>query len=187
MGQKKVIFLGFQVSESGIEVDPSKTDHIRNMPAPNNHKEVQKVNGFFSYYRKFVPNFAKIAYPITQLLHKNKEFIWSQECEDGYNKLKEILLGDPILHHPDLNGDYILETDASKYGYGAILSQEKEGEVRPIAFASKATRGYEQVYAPAESECAAIVYAVKKFRPFIFGRKCYRLYRTSWFTISPYW
>ncbi len=142
------------------------------MPALNNHKEVQKVNGFFSYYRKFVPNFAKIAHPITQLLHKNREFKWSQECDEGYQKLKDILLDDPMLHHPDLSGDYILETDASKYGYGAILSQEKDGEIRPIAFAIKASSGYEQIYAPAESECAAIVYAVKKFRPFIYGRKC---------------
>ena len=172
MCQRKVIFLGFQVSEAGIEVDPSKTDHIRNIPAPTSQKEVQKVNGFFSYYRKFIPNYAKIAQPMTQLLHHKVIFEWTEKCEDCLNMLKDILLDDPILHHPDLNGNYVLETDASKYGYGAILSQEKDGVLRPIAFASKATNHYEQIYAPCESEAAAIIYGVKKFETYIKWRKC---------------
>ena len=172
LGQSKVVFLGFMVTDEGITINPERTDKIRNLPAPKTRKQVQQVLGFLSYYRKFIPNFSKKAAPIVAMLKKDSSVVWTEECKQIFDELKEILLGEPILHFPDLNGEFRIETDASAQGFGAVLSQEKDGILRPIAFASKTTDKYERVYGPTELEAAAITFATKKFRTYIWGRKC---------------
>ena len=170
IAKRKVLFLGFEVDARGIRVDPNRFEVIENLASPRNVKEVQQVHGFLSYYRKFIPNFSKIAAPITRLLRKDSEFRWSDQCISAFRTLKDVLLKDQVLYFPDLNKAYQLEIDASALGFGAILSQEKNGVMRPIAFASKRANKYEHVYGSTELEACGLVFACKRFRSFITGR-----------------
>ena len=101
-------------------------------------KEPKSFLGLASYYRWFVPSFSKIANPLFALIHKDCSFIWSQKCEGAFNQLKGLLTNAPLLVFPDFKKEFILETDASGLGLGAVLAQQQDdGSVAPIAYASR--------------------------------------------------
>ena len=131
--QAKVTYLGHVVSEQGISCDPSKTEVIRNWPAPNNKSEVRSVLGLLGYYRKFIPNFAERAKPLSRLTRKNAKFVWDDACEESLSDLKQCLIQAPILGFPNEAGIFILDTDASLYGIGGVLSQiQNNQEPMPV-------------------------------------------------------
>lgn len=173
--REEVCYLGHVVSSQGIKPDTAKTEKIREYPAPKDVNEVRQFLGLASYYRRFVAEFAKIASPLHFLLKKDVEFQWSPECSTAFQNLKEALVNAPVLAYPRFNSadPFMLETDASTRGLGAVLAQQQpDGKVHPIAFASRSLTTAEKNYAITELETLGLVWAVKTFRPYILGRRC---------------
>ena len=132
--QKEVTYSGHVVSENGVSTDPSKVSKILDWPIPRNISELRSFLGLASYYRRFIKDFAKIAVPLHRLTEKNKPFVWS--CLEAFNELKRELTNHPILAYPDFNKKFILDTDASDYGIGGVLSQVEGNEERVTGYAS---------------------------------------------------
>lgn len=117
-------YLGHVISVEGISVDPAKIEVIVDWPTPQNVLEVRSFMGLAGYYRKYVEGFSRIAAPITSLQKKEKRFEWTEKCEESFQLLKEKLTTAPVLTIPDPNGHFVVITDASGEGVGAILMQE---------------------------------------------------------------
>ena len=120
------------------------------------------------HYRKFIPNFAAITIPLNKLLRKDAEFKFDENCRVAFEALKRMLISPQILQYPDFEHDFILRTDASGFALGAVLSNFND---RPIAYASKTLNGAEKNYSTIEKELLAIVWSVKHYRPYLFGRR----------------
>jgi len=169
--RKETVYLGHIISENGISPDPSKLEAIKNFPEPKRVKDIQSFIGLAGYYRKFIKNFSKIAKPLTKLTKKAEKFMWTTEQQNAFEELKEKLMTAPVLTYPDFTQEFIVTTDASAYALGAVLSQGKVGDDRPIAYASRVLTRAEQNYSTTEKELLAIVWAVKYFRPYVYGTK----------------
>ena len=117
-------YLGHIISGEGIEPVPEKLESLKNMPAPKTQKEVRQFLGLAGYYRKFVPKYSDIARPLTDLTKQDIRFIWTQKCQQTFDMIKELLIKEPILKYPDPNKPYTLFTDASKYAWACVLTQE---------------------------------------------------------------
>eukprot|EP00731_Ephydatia_muelleri_P025168 Em0017g251a len=170
--QQRVAFLGHIVSAEGIATDPSKTDAVSKWPTPLSKKEVQQFLGLANYYRRFVKNFASISKPLHRLTEKNVPFDWTIHCQNAFDELRKCLVSSPILAYPDYNRRYILDTDASDTGIGAVLSQiSDEGSERVIAYASRSLSRPEQRYCVTRKELLAVVSFVQQFRQYLLGRE----------------
>jgi hypothetical protein len=120
--KKEVKFLGHIVSENGVSTDPSKIQAVRDWPIPKNIKEVRSFLGLTSYYRKFILKYADKAKPLHKITEKNQKFVWTEDCQYSFEELKQALTQAPILAYPTREGFFILDTDASNVGMGAVLS-----------------------------------------------------------------
>lgn len=169
--KKEVQYLGHTVSEEGVKPNTDKIEIIRKWPTPKTEKDIRQFLGTLGYYRRFIKDFAKLVKPLTALLRKNSDFIISPETAECFEKCKKLLTMDPILIYPDFTKEFILTTDASDYAIGAVLSQGPVGKDRPIAYASRTLNNTEENYSTTEKEFLAIVWAVKHFRPYLYGRK----------------
>ncbi|MGL5706847.1 MAG: reverse transcriptase domain-containing protein [Aeromonas sp.] len=173
--QPEVSFLGHVVSQRGIRSDPEKTKTIRSWPTPSCVKDVQRFLGLASYYRRFVHGFGSIATPLNHLTEKGHVFSWTSECQHAFDTLKLKLTTAPVLAFPNLNigaGEFILDTDASDTGIGAVLSQKDEtGLERVISYASRALTKAERNYSTTRRELLALVHYIKHFRHYLLGRK----------------
>ena len=168
-------YLGHVISKSGISPDPGKTDKIRKYPVPIDVTTLRQFLGLASYYRRFIPCFAKIAAPLHALTKKGIEFQWTCECQEAFERLKRLLCSAPVLAYPHFGSDqsFILETDASYSGLGAVLAQTgDDGCVHPIAYASRSLSSHERNYAITELETLALVWGVKHFRAYLLGHHC---------------
>ena len=126
------------VSENRIEPDPQKIEKVRDYPTPKNLKTLQQFLGLASYYRHYIPLFSKIAAPLHALTRNTAAYVWTPLCQQAFDKLKELLTTSPVLAFPNLSQPFLLETDASGKGVGAVLSQRQEDcSIRPIAYASR--------------------------------------------------
>ena len=163
------------ISPEGIYPDPEKTVKVANFPTPSDVSQVRQFLGLASYYRRFIANFAKIAKPLHDLMKKDTAFDWSQECQEAFNTLKQLLCSAPVLAYPEFGQGkcFILETDASIRGLGAVLSQTQEdGSIHPIAYASRSLDKHEQNYGISELETLGLVWAVRYFRNYLLGHPC---------------
>ena len=145
----RVPFLGHVVSTSEIEPDPEKTEKIKNFPTPTDVTEVRCFLRLASFYRRFVPNFTVTAAPLNKLTKKNTVFEWSEDCEESFNKIKHALVTTPVLVYPKfgLQNQFILKTDTSAKGLGAVLSQmQDDGTIHPVTFDSHSIDKYERNY-----------------------------------------
>lgn len=169
--REEVPYLGHVISSTGIKPDPRKLDTMKQYPAPTDVSKVRQFLGFSSYYRRFIPNFARIAHPLHRLTKKDVPFQWTVDCETAFQRLKDCLMSAPILSCPQCGPGktFILETDASGLGLGAVLSKEQDGEVHPIAYASRTLDPHERNYGISELETLGLVWAVRQFRPYILG------------------
>ena len=168
--QRKVHYLGHIVSENGIHTDPDKIDAIKDWPTPVSKKQVRSFLGTTGYYRRFVRDYAKVARPLTKLTKKNEIFEWSEECEIAFNTLKSAFISAPILAYPRDEGGYILDTDASNFAIGCVLSQVQDGVEKVIAYGSKALSKEERNYCVTRRELLAVVEFLKKYRHYLGGR-----------------
>jgi len=132
-------------------------------------KEVQSFIGLYNYYRIFIKDFAKIALPIHKLTKKNVPFNWGSEQQKAFEKLKELFTSTPILINPDSDKFFIVETDESNYAVGAILSQEFEGKLHPIAFISSNFIKLQRNYPIFDNELLAIKVALEQWHHFLEG------------------
>ena len=199
--QASVIFLGHVLSADGISANPEKVEKVRNWPVPSNAKELHSFLGLASYYCQFIPNFACIAKCLHQLVGptnvkktkgKRKEvttleelknldltlpkFVWASEHQKAFDALKLALTTAPVLGYPNFKREFILETDASLRGLGAVLSQvDEQGKTHVIAYASQTLRPSEKSmhnYSSAKLELLALKWAViEKFRDYLLGSK----------------
>ena len=166
--QLSVEYLGHVVSAAGVQTDPSKLQAVRCFPRPTDVKTLRSFVGLASYYRRFVPGFSKVAGPLHALTKKDVPFVWSPECQTAFDMLKELLTTAPVLCFPDFQQPFILETDASGCGLGAVLAQQQaDGQVRPIAYASRSLQKHVRNYGITELEGLGVVWAVKHFRPYL--------------------
>ena len=136
----QVTYLGHCISQQGVSPDPTKLTAVAEIPLPSNIKEVRTFLGLTGYYRRFIPNYATVAQPLTKLTSKEycNNFVWTDECTAAFDKLKQLLCSAPILCYPDFDREFILQTDASDVGLGAVLSQiDKSGNEHVVAYASK--------------------------------------------------
>jgi len=135
--RKEVAFLGHKISENGVEPDNRKVEAIQKFPKPNTVKQLKSFLGLAGYYRRFVPQFSKIAAPLHKLLKKDAKFAWGEDQEIAFSTLKQKLVSKPILQYPNFSEEFILTTDASNDGAGAVLSQGEIGKDLPVAFGSR--------------------------------------------------
>ncbi|KAL0559480.1 hypothetical protein IC582_004091 [Cucumis melo] len=164
---KQVSFLGHVVSKDGVSVDPAKIEAVTGWTRPSTVSEVRSFLGLAGYYRRFVENFSRIATPLTQLTRKGAPFVWSKACEDSFQTLKQKLVTAPVLTVPDGSGSFVIYSDASKKGLGCVLMQQ--GKV--VAYASRQLKSHEQNYPTHDLELAAVVFALKIWRHYLYGEK----------------
>ena len=163
-----ITFLGHIVGRNGIAVDPKKIEKVKDFPIPTNLKELRSALGLFSYYRKFIKDFSKIARPMLVLLKKDTPFVWTTKQQKAFDYLKGKLMTAPILEYPDFSKPFVLYTDASGTGLGAVLSQYDENKrERVIAYASKSLNKAEANYPITDQECLAVIWAVKHFEQYL--------------------
>ena len=169
--QEEISFLGHIVSKSGIRTDPAKVAAVKEMKSPETVTQVKSFLGLASY-RKFVKDFSKIAKPLFNLTKKEKKFIWEEGTEAAFQELKNRLISAPILAFPQADGsEFILDTDASAYAIGAVLSQVQEGRERVIAYGSRCLDKPERNYCVTRREMLAVVYFTKYFKHYLLGRR----------------
>ena len=172
-GMEQCIYLGHVVGGGKVQVEASKVEAVQKMSTPKTKKDVRTFLGLTGYYRKFIPNYATIATPLTDLTRKTQpnKVDWTAECEMAFSKLKELLTTAPVLQTPDFSKMFIVQTDASERGVGAVLSQVGEsGEDKPVAYFSKKLLTREENYSTVEKECLAIKLATQAFRVYLLGR-----------------
>lgn len=167
----QVTFLGHKCTDQGILPDESKFDKILSYPKPTNADECKRFVAFVNYYRRFIPNFSNHATHITKLTRKKTPFVWTTDCENAFEYLKNSLLSPEILKYPDFEKPFCITTDASKIACGAVLSQDYNGTQLPIAFASKTFTKGEANKSVIEQELTAIHWAINFFKPYIYGTK----------------
>jgi hypothetical protein len=163
-----VEFLGHVITKEGIAVNPNKVQSVLEWKSPKNAKEIRGFLGMAGYYRRFIEGFSKIAGPMTKLLKKNAPFVWTDECEASFQTLKDKLTTAPVLAVPEPGKDYTVYCDASKNGLGCVLMQDR----KVIAYGSRQLKPHEHNYPVHDLELAAVVYALKSWRQFLYGSKC---------------
>ncbi len=168
---KEVEYLGHIISATGIRTDPKKIDAVKQWPTPRNLTELRSFVGLCSYYRKFIKGFANIAKPLHKLTEKSQTFKWTDECERAFETLKQKLIESPTMAHPDFSKPFVLDTDASDLGIGAVLSQNIDGQERVIAYASRTLSKSERRYCVTRKELLALVNFVKYFRHYLYGKQ----------------
>jgi hypothetical protein len=165
---KEIKFLGHTISQASIAVDLDKVQEVMNWKPPTTVRQIRGFLGLAGYYRRFIPDFSRIAKPITELLKKEAKFVWGQKCEDAFHALRQHLTTAPVLAQPDSSKPFDVYCDASGTGLGCVLMQDN----RVIAYASRALRPPEQNYPTHDLELAAVVHALKMWRYYLMGTHC---------------
>jgi hypothetical protein len=165
---EKCEILGHTISHDGISVDPSKVQEVMDWKPPKSVHQIRSFLGLAGYYRRFIPDFSRIAKPMTELLKKGVKFVWSEACEKAFNTLRQHLTSALVLVQPDNSKPFEVFCDASDMGLGCVLMQEG----RVIAYASRALRPHELNYPTHDLELAAVVHALKIWRHYLMGNRC---------------
>ena len=169
--QTEVSFLGHIVDQHGIRCDPSKVQKVQEWPVPSNVTELRQLLGFVGYYRRFIPNCSTITAPLTKLLKKHTKYFWDSDCQKSFEILKQKLVSAPVLSYPKYDqGCFVIDTDASLFGIGGILSQIQDNEERVIAYGSKTLSKSQRRYCTTYRELLAVVTFIKDFRHYLWGR-----------------
>ena len=167
-----VEYLGHKISAQGLQPTDFKVQAIKNAPAPTNVSQLKSFLGLVNYYCKFLPNLSNTLAPLYRNLQKNTKWMWGSEEKKAFQTAKESLTSDSVLVHFDPKRKLILACDASPYGIGAVLSYRMDdGTDKPIAFSSRTLATAERKYSQIEKEGLAIIFGVKRFHQYLFGRQ----------------
>ena len=170
--QTSVEYLGHRIDAEGLHTTDSKLTAITQAPTPRNVQELRSFLGLLNYYGKFIPNLATILHPLNRLLQHGHRWEWSTECTRAFQHAKDMLTSSSVLAHFDPTLPIKLAADASAYGVGAVIAHvQPDGSEKPIAFASRTLSPSERNYAQIEKEALALVFGVKKFHQYLYGRR----------------
>nr|XP_015840034.1 PREDICTED: retrovirus-related Pol polyprotein from transposon 17.6 [Tribolium castaneum] len=170
--QKEVKFLGHILTINGIKADPEKVSAIRNFPVPQKTKHVRAFLGLFNFYRKFCARYSAATQDLNKLLRKGEKWRWGRNEQEAFDRVKDLFLEAVLLHYPDPNKIFYVQTDSSGYGLGAELYQIQEDGSRGVfAFASRSLKGPELNYTTTEKELLGVIFVLHKFRIYIQATK----------------
>lgn len=170
--RSSLAYLGFIVDHGGLRTNPDKVSAIVDFPVPQNTTQIKRLIGLVSWYRRFIKDFSSVCSPITDLLHgrkKGQPIKWTSAADEALKEIKQRLISAPVLASPDFAKPFIIQTDASDTGLGAVLYQESDGLDHPVAFASKTLNKCQRKYTVTEKECLAVIFGIEHFRSYIEG------------------
>ncbi|XP_064642179.1 uncharacterized protein K02A2.6-like [Lineus longissimus] len=167
-----VVYLGHRIDKDGLHPVPEKVEAIVKAPPPENIQQLQAYLGMLNYYERFLRNRATVLEPLHELLRKKGSWHWGPDQQKAFVVSKELLQSSKILVHYDPAKEIIVAPDASPYGLGAVLSHpgEIKGQDRPVAYASRSLSSAERNYSQLEKEALALIFAVKKWHQYLWGR-----------------
>lgn len=166
-----VTFLGYRISQNGLNPTNDKVAAIQNAPAPTDVSSLKSFLGLVTFYRKFIPDASTLLHPLHELTKSGVEWRWSKECEEVFDKVKTILSAEPVLAHYDIHVPLVLQCDASPHGVGACLFHKmSDSSLQPVHYVSRALTAAEVNYSQLDREALAIVFAVKKLHQYLYGR-----------------
>lgn len=169
--EPSIVFLGFKIDEYGIHPIQEKLSCINDTPPPKTATQLRSYLGMLNYYSKFIPMFSVPLKPLYFLSKGSNNFVWLKEHQDCFELSKRLLLSSQVIVHYNPELPIYVSCDASSYGVGAVLSHKVKGVEKPILFASSTLSQAEQKYSKIEREALAIMFAVRIFHKYIFGRK----------------
>lgn len=154
-------YLGYTIGRGLVKPQDAKINAIQDWPKPSTKTQVRSFLGLANYYRRFVPNFASLAAPLTEIPTKQHSRMvkWSEKAEESFTQLKRALTSHPVLVAPNFKKYFIVHTDASEVGLGAVLSQTQVGEEHPVLYISRKLAKYEKNYSTLEKECLRVKWA----------------------------
>ena len=170
-GSTDIEFIGHKICEGYSSLNEDNIEKIKRSPIPKTKKQVQSFLGLAGYYRDYIQDFSTIAAPLSDLTKKGlpNKIPWNNHHQQAFNQLIDSLTQNPILRLPNLSKPFVLRTDASDVGLGAILLQEYNSTLFPVSFASKKLSSQERKYSTSEKECLAIVWAINKYDKYLHG------------------
>ena len=169
--QPSIEYLGHIIDKDGLHPTEEKVRAIKEAPKPRNVSELRSFFGIINYYGRFLPNLSSKLAPLYKLLQKDAKWTWGRKQNEAFRAAKSALQDDSLLVHYDESKPLVLACDASQYGLGAVLSHVMDdGKERPVAYASRTLTPAEKNYSQIEKEGLAIIFGVKKFHNFLFGR-----------------
>lgn len=169
--QSQVTFLGHKCTSEGILPDGDKLKSVHKYPVPHDKDSVKRFVAFANYYRKFIPNFAEFAQPLTDLTRKRVDFEWTEKHQNAFERLKKFLVTPHILQYPDFEKEFIIKVDASGLGCAGVLLQKHDGIDLPVAYFSKTFQNGEKNKAIIEKELLAIYHSIIAFRAYVYNKK----------------
>ena len=163
-GHAHIIFLGHVVGQGQVKPVTAKVEAIAHFPIPTSRKELMRFLGMAGYYRKFCKNFSSVAAPLTNLLRKDQPYVWGDDCQEAFTKIKSLLLSAPVLVTSDYHKPFKLQVDGSDRGAGAVLLQVSAQEVdHPISYFSQKFNKHQCGYSTCEKETLALILALQHF------------------------
>ncbi len=169
-GKGQVTYLGHLVGRGSVRPRQAKVQAIADLSTPTTKRQLMRLLGMSGFYRRFVPNFADVVAPLTNLLKKGIKFVWTPECQSAVERVKAILSCEPVLKAPDFLVPFRLAVDASDLGIGAVLLQvDSQGIEKPVAYYSKKLNRHQQRYSTIEKEGLALVLAIQHFEFYVAG------------------
>jgi hypothetical protein len=169
---QEVEHLGHILGQDGVKPSTKKVTAVLNAIEPENITQLRSFLGLVTYYGKFIPALSSVAHPLHKLLHKDSAWRWGKPEKLAWNKLKGLLPSSRMLTHYSLDLPLRLACDASSFGLGAVLSHRMpDGSERPVAYASRSLSPSEKNYSQLDKEALSIVFGVKRFHPYLYGRK----------------
>ncbi|GBG78493.1 hypothetical protein CBR_g26521 [Chara braunii] len=169
-GKDSVIYLGHRLSAAGLEPEATKIEVIRDWPQPVNIRELRSFLGLSSYYWKFVPRFSIIARPLSRLTSENVSYAWDAACTEAFRTLKEALVSYPVLRIADPKLTFVVTTDASQYGIGAVLQQDDGDGLRPLEYYNKRMPSVKVATSTYMRELYALCMALDHWKHYLLGR-----------------
>ncbi|GBG79965.1 hypothetical protein CBR_g30227 [Chara braunii] len=169
-GRTRILYLGHEISAEGLKPDDAKVASIRDWPRPQSVTEMRSFLGMTGYYRTFVKNYSIVAAPLTDLTRLDTPWEWTDECEAAFRHLKHALTHYEVLQLPDPDKPFIVTTDASQYGIGAVLAQQEGPKLRPVEYMSKKMPSQKLAKSTYEKELYAVYKALTHWRHYLVGR-----------------
>jgi hypothetical protein len=167
-GQAIVTFLGHRVGLGFVRMIKAKVEAINAFLAPSTRKALMRFIGMAGFYMKFCRNFASVAAPLTDLLSPKRKYLWTEQCQQSFDKIKSILMSEPVLIAPNHDREFKLAVDASERGVGSVLFQEDtEGVDHPVCYYSKKFNKHQKNYSTIEKETLALILSLEHFEVYV--------------------
>ncbi len=171
LAKRETDYLGYVLGNGVIKPQIQKIQAIQSCPLPSTKKQVRSFLGLAGWYRRFIPLFATRAAPLTDLTRKSSpnQIQWTEQTRLAFQNMRDALVTNPVLYSPDFEKIFVLQTDASEVGLGAVLKQEQGGELHPVAYLSRKLYPRETRYSVIEKECLAQKWALDSFKYYLLG------------------